>query len=676
MLAEEARDPARVAEEALWAEVLSPGDVTLGRLDLDPVRDVWGTAQTLELELPPEVTGQLLSDVPAAFFGGVNEVLLAALGLAVCDQGRGSSVLVEMEGHGREEIVPGVDLSRTVGWFTSVFPVRLDFDGIDVGEALAGGPALGAAVKRIKERLRSLPDHGLGYGLLRYLNPRVGPRLAAAEERAEAQILFNYLGRSDVTSGGDWTTAPENIKGGVDALTPMAHVLTINAMTHDRAGGPYMSISVSWPEALLTEDAVRELLASWSRTLEALVVHAGEPGAGGHTPSDFPLVALSQSDADGVGDDVEDVWPLSPVQEGMVFHALYDDEAVDVYTGQFAFDLDGPLSVPDLRAACQALIDRHASLRAGFRLLKSGAPVQVVAAGAEVPWREEDVRSLGPDERDARLARILDEERFRRFDLGRPPLVRFALVRLGVDRWRFVLTNHHIVLDGWSMPLVFQELFALYAGGGRDDGLPRARPYRDYVRWLSGQDRNAAELAWSEALEGVAEPTRLIPDPGVRAPGMPEHFVVEYPQEKTAALDAWARRRGLTLNTVVQAVWGVVVGRLTGRGDVVFGATVSGRPPEVAGVESMVGLFINTVPVRVRLDPSLSLRELLEQVQEEQVRLMAHQHLGLSQIQRLIGQGELFDTVTVFENYPVDSNALAAAEGLRLLNYKFVANFR
>ena len=230
-----------------------------------------------------------------------------------------------------------------------------------------------------------------------------------------------------------------------------------------------------------------------------------------------------------------------------------------------------------------------------------------------------------------------------------------------------MLTTHHMVLDGWSMPVLVGELLTLYAHRGDADALPRVTPYRDYLAWLAGQDRAAAVAAWREALAGLEEGTRLAsPDPG-RAPVVPEQIVLALSASVTAALTQQARQRGLTLNTVMQAAWGILLGRLTGRSDVVFGVTVAGRPPEIAGIERMVGLFINTLPLRLRLDPAQPLHTLLSELQDAQSRLIAHQHLGLAEIQGLAGVGELFDTLVVFENYPVDHGGLAAeVGGLRL----------
>src|SRR4029077_8189582 len=222
-------------------------------------------------------------------------------------------------------------------------------------------------------------------------------------------------------------------------------------------------------------------------------------------------------------------------------------------------------------------------------------------------------------------------------------------------------------MDGWSMPVLVQELLALYAHKGDASALPRVTPYRDYLAWLCAQDRAAAVAAWRELLAGLEEGTRLAPpDPGRRSMTPGQHLF-GLSETLTAALTQRARAQGVTLNTLIQAAWGILLGRLTGRDDVVFGVTVAGRPPEIVGIERMVGLFINTLPLRMRLDPAQPLRALLAGLQEGQSRLIAHQHLGLAEIQALAALGDLFDTLLVFENYPLNHSGLMAdADGLRL----------
>ncbi|WP_433240263.1 amino acid adenylation domain-containing protein [Streptosporangium sp. CA-135522] len=355
---------------------------------------------------------------------------------------------------------------------------------------------------------------------------------------------------------------------------------------------------------------------------------------------------------------LEDILPLSPLQQGLFFHALFDEAAPDVYTAQLVLELEGPLDVPALRHATAALLRRHANLRVSFRQRTNGEPVQLVHRRVEVPWRE--VVTADPDG-------VAAEERARRFDLAAPPLMRFVLLRLAPDRHRLVFTNHHILLDGWSTPLLAAELLTRY-GGAEPATAP---PYRDYLAWLVRQDRAAAMEAWRRALAGVAGPTLVVPDLAGRPPVDPGRVRAHLSEDLTGRLTAVLRARSLTLNTAIQGVWALLLALLTGRDDVVFGGTVSGRPPELPGVERMVGLFINTLPVRVRVDPAETLAGLLERVQSEQADLFAHHHLGLAEIQRLAGTGQLFDTMTVLENYPLDTAALNAAEsgpegGLRL----------
>ncbi|MEU6485709.1 amino acid adenylation domain-containing protein [Streptomyces sp. NPDC046887] len=363
---------------------------------------------------------------------------------------------------------------------------------------------------------------------------------------------------------------------------------------------------------------------------------------------------------------LEDILPLSPMQEGLLFHSRYEQDGADVYAVQHVFEVRGALDGARLRAAVEALVRRHPNLRAAFRQVDSGQTVQLVAREVELPWEEYDLSALPGGAAEAEAERIATKEHGRRFDLAEPPLLRFSLLRLAGEHHRLVLTTHHVLLDGWSTPILVRELQTLYASGGDPSALPRPTPYRGYLRWLAEQDRPGAEAAWREALSGLEQPTLLAPVDPARPGLMPERITRELDEDRTAALTTWARREGVTLNTVLQAAWGLVLSRRTGQDDVVFGAVVSGRDPRLPGVESMVGLLIGMVPVRVRLDPATPLREAVARLQREQSALTGHQHLGLARIQQLAGQGDLFDTSLVFENYPWDGSAAEPGAGPRI----------
>ncbi|GAA2947594.1 amino acid adenylation domain-containing protein [Kitasatospora cinereorecta] len=367
---------------------------------------------------------------------------------------------------------------------------------------------------------------------------------------------------------------------------------------------------------------------------------------------------------------LEAVLPLTPLQEGLLFHAQYDEQSgPDVYVMQLGLDIDGPLDVPALRAAAHALLGRHGNLRAGFRH-EGPRALQFVPKATELPWHEADLTGLPEQEREAALRDLTDRDRATRFDLRNPPLLRFTVIRAAEDRYRLLVTNHHILLDGWSAPVLVRELFELYAAGGDAAALPPVTPYRYHLAWLAKQDREGAVRAWRSALDGLDEPTLLAAMPDDRSTTvLPSKVAVLLGPETTARLTERTREHGITLNTVVQAAWGLVLAGLTDRRDVTFGMTLAGRSPEIPGVHTMVGLFLNTVPVRVRIGREDTLLGLCGRLQQEQSELMAHQHLGLAEIQRAAGHGDLFDTLTVLENFPVDPAALTLPGGLSVAGF-------
>ncbi|ODU06954.1 MAG: hypothetical protein ABS81_03055 [Pseudonocardia sp. SCN 72-86] len=642
---------ARDGEREHW-EAATPAAGPATGPALDPVADTVDTMTSVQVRMP---AGGLLGATPALFHGGVDDVLLTALAVALGD---GPSV-VALESHGRHEhAVEGADLTRTVGWFTSVFPVRLDLTGVDVADLLDGGPAVGPAVKTVKEARRAVPADGLGHGLLNADVPAPG-------------VLFNYLGRFAAPgTAADFGPASEGglLDVGPDPRLPASHALQVNVYAEQGADGTSEIVADwAWPRRLFTEDDVRGRARRFVDALAAIDSGASRPGVGGRTPSDLTVAGLTQQAVEHLEaayPGLADVWPLSPLQQGLAFLSGWsaaddatpeDTDPDDVYAVQFSVVLGGPLDPARLRAAAADVLRRHPNLRAAVADTGTGELVQVVPGDVEPRWRQVD---LSGEASESRWQQLLADDRRVLFDLAAPPLLRFVLARTGPEQHRLLMTYHHVLLDGWSIPLLMRELFASYAEPGRPVTGPS---YADHVRWRAARDGDEAIATWTDALDGTTEPTLVapgLPQAGVRPRSVP----VPVPEALAARVTVVARERGLTLNTVVQGVWGLVLARALGRGDVVFGATVSGRPAELAGVEAMIGLFINTIPVRVRLDPAETVTQLLERIQREQARLMDHHHVGLAEIQRACGTGELFDTLTVVESYPVDRSGLAAVE--------------
>ncbi|WP_306387751.1 non-ribosomal peptide synthase/polyketide synthase [Pseudomonas aeruginosa] len=589
----------------------------------------------LVLTLDAERTRQLLQEAPAAYRTQVNDLLLTALARATCRWSGDASVLVQLEGHGREDLGEAIDLSRTVGWFTSLFPLRLT-PAADLGESL----------KAIKEQLRGVPDKGVGYGLLRYLaGEEAAARLAALPQ---PRITFNYLGRFDRQFDGAALLVPATESAGAaqDPCAPLANWLSIEGQVY----GGELSLHWSFSREMFAEATVQRLVDDYARELHALIEHCCQEGNVGATPSDFPLATLRQEQLDRLPLAlIEDIYPLSPMQHGMLFHSLYEQASGD-YLNQLRVDVHG-LDPARFRAAWQAVLDSHDILRAGF--LWQGdleQPLQVIHKHLELPFAEHDWRG-----REA-LAEALDElaasERRRGFELEQAPLLRLVLVRMDEERYHLVYTHHHILLDGWSSAQLLGEVLARYTGeqaertGGR---------YRDYIAWLQAQDKRVSEAFWKEQLAELLEPTRLAQAVAAEREQVGSgQFQRSLPPARTARLKTFAQRHAVTLNTLVQAAWSLLLQRYTGQDTVVFGATVAGRPAELAGIERQIGLFINTLPVVATPQPGMRLTDWLQEVQARSLALREQEHTPLFEIQRWAGLGEaLFDSLLVFENYPV-----------------------
>ncbi|MBV9790245.1 MAG: non-ribosomal peptide synthetase, partial [Chloroflexi bacterium] len=354
---------------------------------------------------------------------------------------------------------------------------------------------------------------------------------------------------------------------------------------------------------------------------------------------------------------VEDVYPLSPMQQGMLFHTLYDS---GLYVEQTIATLHGNLDIEAFQRAWQQTVDRHPILRTAFLWEGLASPLQVVRRQARLPWTIDDWRGIDPAEQQSRLQQFVQEDLARGFDLGKAPLMRLALFQSGDDAYHFVWSQHHILLDGWSLPLVLGEVFRSYEAlaQGRELPLPRPRPYREYIAWLQKQDMQQAEAFWRRNLAGFTAATPFGVDQALAVDAdAPEHgrFETRLPADLSATLQSLARQHGLTLNTVMQGAWALLLSRYSGDDDVVFGTTVSGRPADLPGVEQMIGIFINTLPVRIQVQPESPVLGWLKQIQTQQAELRQYEYSPLMQVQGWseVSRGQpLFESLLVFENYP------------------------
>jgi amino acid adenylation domain-containing protein/non-ribosomal peptide synthase protein (TIGR01720 family) len=626
-------------------------------------------AQTISVRLDATHTRQLLQQAPSAYRTQVNDLLLTALAQVVCRWTGQDSTLIQLEGHGRETLFDEIDLTRSVGWFTSAYPLRLT--------PMHGQAGPGESIKAIKEQLRQVPHKGLGYGVLRYLAD--APTRAVMQALPVAPITFNYLGQFDQSFGDDALFRPLEESAGAahDPHAPLPNELSIDSQVY----GGELVLRWTFSAERHQPQAIRELAQAYLDQLQTLIAHCLVDGSGGLTPSDFALANLDQAQLDALPvapADIEDVYPLTPMQEGMLLHTLLEP-GTGLYYMQDRYRIDSALDPQRFAQAWQAVIARHEALRASFCWDIGETMLQVIHKPGNTPFDYLDWRDVAAHEQEPRLQALLKVEREAGFDLLARPPFHLRLIRVDEARYWFMMSNHHILIDAWCRSLLMNDFFDIYTalGEGRDAQLAAAPRYRDYIAWLQHRGLAQARDWWRQNLQGFERPTPIPSD----RPFLREHagdsggMVVgdcytRLEVAEGARLRELAQQHQLTVNTFAQAAWALTLRRLSGDRDVVFGVTVAGRPVELPQMQRTVGLFINTIALRIGMpgdDQSCTVRQWLSQLLESNMELREYEYLPLVSIQEVseLPKGQpLFDSLFVFENAPVEVSVLDRAQSL------------
>ncbi|VVT32020.1 conserved hypothetical protein [Sphingomonas aurantiaca] len=622
-LAEAAQDPALLGEVAYWHRI-ETADIAPLPCDFDDDRNAVGDARTVRLTLDEAATARLVA-AASADETGMAAHLLAATALACRACFRLDRLRIRLEGHGRAEIAPALDQSRTVGWFTTLFPAL-----VDIGTA----EDRSSAASHVASMLGAIPRKGIGYGLLRYLAPasaRAGLVFGPAPE-----LGFNYLGHFDTALGGGFHLADEPTGGLLAPTLRRPELLDIEAAII----GGCLEMAIGYGERLHARATIERFAAAMRDALA--------PSAADEVASPALLAAADLTPAA-----IETVLALSPLQEGMYFHAATGDR--HAYLQQFTYRIRGPLDHTAYAAAWQQLTARHQALRAAIAAAPGDSPRQLILKDRPIPIRHEDVRRLSKAKRTTAVTALAEAERTG-FDLAHDPLVRIVLVRLGEAESDVILTLHHIISDGWSLGVMMAELRALYRAqvDGQVADLPPAPPLSQHIAWLAKQDEQAARRFWSARLHEAPSPSTI---PGIR-PGDGHGYAVAeqafaFDASTTRSLTTLAASQDITLNTLVQAMWATLLAGFNGSDDVIFGAIASGRPADLADVERMVGLFLQPIPVRARIAPDDTIATLAQRLQRDANDAAPFHYFPLAAMQRLGGtRRAVFDHVLVFENYP------------------------
>jgi amino acid adenylation domain-containing protein/non-ribosomal peptide synthase protein (TIGR01720 family) len=598
------------------------------------------------LQLDENETHLLLTRVNHAFGTEIDEILLSALARSVHETWGISGLTVAMEAHGREALTEDIDIGRTVGWFTAIYPVRLKVsDQWDCARQ----------IKEIKEAHRRDRKNKIAYGIDRYL--AAGPDDGG---RPEPAIGFNYLGQFDEDirrTGFELAVEPVGELMSLHIRRP--YDFDVQGIIRDHR----LTLAVTYSKVQYEKETVETWIRHLKHNLKEIIRFTSNRTNRELTPSDLTYTGITIEKLDQLTRQVrmQDIYPLSPLQEGILFHSLYDRDSA-AYFEQIMLDVRGELEESLLQAAMKQLVKRHDILRTVFIPVEEGLeiPLQAVLEDREVEYVYRDLRQLPPGETTTDIiSEYKARDRRRMFDLGRDPLMRLAVYREGETKYKFIWSHHHILMDGWCTGILHAELQDIYRGlrEGKPHGLKPAAPYKNYIKWLQKQDKKVSGDYWHDYLEGYTNPVTLQGSKNDPGDGSDAMFIkgtvsTTFTEEESAGITEWAEKHRVTVNTVFRTIWGILLAKSNARLDVVFGTVVAGRPPEIEGVEMMVGLFINTIPVRINYEDGTTFEQLVTLVQASALQGEPHQHYPLAEIQsRHPLKQNLMDHIFTYQNY-------------------------
>ncbi|MBK8549759.1 MAG: non-ribosomal peptide synthase/polyketide synthase [Ignavibacteria bacterium] len=631
--------------------------------------------ENFTIKLDADQTKMLLQDVPRVYHTEINDMLLCALALTLCEWSSKEKIVIGLEGHGRESISESIDTSRTLGWFTSLYPLLLE---------LTPGRDISDSIKTVKEQLRRVPDKGLGYGVLKYINKsaNMGEKLSG---RDCWDIVFNYLGQLDnvVSSGKILSVAVESSGVSSNEEQKVSHLISVNSFVQ----GGELSMNWSYSSLHYEKKTITELIKKYQETLESVITHCIEKQKSDsiYTPSDFGLGAeINYEELDrflekpyrGIArkESVQGLYRLSGLQEGMLFHALYDSKAA-VYIEQISCDLSGP-DLEIFSNSWEHVLRNHSVLRSAFYYDEFSIPVQCVYRDVGMPVTILDYRDMNQEEQKSAIKEYKKSDCQRGFDFKSAPLMRIALLRLSDDRYKMILSAHHILFDGWSNAILMEEFLNIYELQVSGKEIPYAEEdrFEDYIRYIERGDMDQQESYWRNYMNGIDQST-LLPFIGTttqrtKGVGDYESIFLNLDNETKVKAEQFAQRHRLTLNTVMQGVWSYLLHQYTGSNDIVYGIAVSGRPDNLPGIEKRVGMYVNTLPFHSTIQKDREIVQWLKELQSNQISSVQYQYTPLNNIQRWTGvSGDLFDSLLVFENYPVNEMIKSKQWSLRVENF-------
>lgn len=595
-----------------------------------------------------EITFNLLYRSGKAFRTEINDILLSALGMAVKKWTGQDKVAIGLEGHGREKLHKNIEIDRTVGWFTSIFPFVIECYE-DIKES----------VIRNKENLRKVPLHGIGYGLL-----------TEGKAGVEPEICFNYLGEMDAETNEDDMKFCSTVESSNEE-NQQTKGIAINSMVVDKR----LIVSFACSRGKCSKERMKQLIKLYEECLKEVIAFCAVQEKQKKTPSDYLLPELRMEDIELIEEmfpETEDIYPLTPLQEGMLYHNIADKKST-AYFIQHVISLEGKVNREQMQDALEVLAHKHKVFQTAVLYEKLLKPVQIIRKNRVPESEMTDLSLFTKEEKEIQFEKIKKDDLVRGFDLEKDTLVRVKLVRFSDDAYKMLWSYHHIIMDGWCVSYVYGDYIKYFdllrSGRSKEELIKEAdaengkhAQYRDYVKWLLEADNGLAMKYWEEQLFGYEDIAEIKPmsKPEKDSEQM-KLLQTSLTRTESSRLLSMAKDENVSVNTVAEAAWGITLQKYCHSRDVVFGKVVSGRNANIDGIEEMTGLFINTVPVRVIIKKGQTKSQFLKSLQEDGIRANQYDYCSLAEIQSKTSQKQdLIKNIFIFENYYMDEGRLVS----------------
>ncbi len=617
--------------------------------DLKPIpRDMEGhktnESDKIEMALSQDLTSALLTEVNKSFNTEINDVLLCGLSIVLKQRYQLSKVQVALEGHGRDVYQKDVNLSRTMGWFTNLYPVVLSVDAED---------DLSQQLCQVKEDLRQYKQNGINYGILKYLGSQTDKNFLSLIP--EPQISFNYIGQLDGSDQVGTTSGWKTEIIGLITSEKQRNLFEMGLLTYVKEGR--MHLNLEYDTGLYKRETIEGLLDEYGQTLEKIVTHCLNQRETVLTPSDltFSDISLKELQTLQANHRITDILPLTPLQEGVLFHHLNDQSSM-AYVEQFVHKVNMVLDIPRFKASLIQLFKRHELLRSKYLHKGFAKPMAIICDEVDFELEIEDLQGYMSRDQETIIREFRDNDRIKGFDLASDCLLRLKVFNLAAGQYTLVWTFHHIMLDAWSLDLLFADLSMIYPSMlmGTKPSLPEPTPFKSYIDWITEKDAEEQAKYWLDYLAdyGTVASLPQIEEPADHYKGAVESL--QFSKELTSRINDFASNSQITVSTFMQCIWAIALAKYNGLEDVVFGSVVSGRNDGFDGIENIVGLLINTIPVRIRPTTETAFTDLVKRVQHEAVEGFPYHYTSLAEIQANSELNQqLIDNILVFENAPI-----------------------